>query len=69
MLHLWDCGGQEAFMENYLASQKDQIFKNVQVSPFILSLLFPVSRQMCGKNKHFNKIFVNCDVVVGRSGV
>ncbi|MFH4977896.1 hypothetical protein AB6A40_004605 [Gnathostoma spinigerum] len=32
VLHLWDCGGQEAFMENYLASQKDQIFKNVQVT-------------------------------------
>lgn len=31
VLHLWDCGGQEAFMENYLVSQKDQIFKNVQV--------------------------------------
>ncbi|VDD90445.1 unnamed protein product [Enterobius vermicularis] len=30
VLHLWDCGGQEAFMENYLMAQKDQIFKNVQ---------------------------------------
>ena len=31
VLHLWDCGGQESFMENYLLSQRDQIFKNVQV--------------------------------------
>uniref|UniRef100_A0A915Q0Q5 Uncharacterized protein n=1 Tax=Setaria digitata TaxID=48799 RepID=A0A915Q0Q5_9BILA len=34
VLHLWDCGGQEAFMENYLASQKDQIFKNVLIYVF-----------------------------------
>ena len=32
VLHLWDCGGQETFMENYMTSQRDQIFKNVQVS-------------------------------------
>lgn len=31
VLHLWDCGGQETFLENYLISQRDQIFKNVQV--------------------------------------
>lgn len=36
VLHLWDCGGQEAFMENYLMAQKDQIFKNVQVRRFFL---------------------------------
>lgn len=32
VLHLWDCGGQETFMENYMTSQRDQIFKNVQVN-------------------------------------
>jgi len=31
VLHLWDCGGQEIFMENYMTAQRDQIFKNVQV--------------------------------------
>ncbi|KHN79496.1 Ras-related GTP-binding protein A [Toxocara canis] len=38
VLHLWDCGGQEAFMENYLASQKDQIFKNVQVLIYVFDV-------------------------------
>ena len=31
VLNLWDCGGQEAFMENYFASQRDNIFRNVEV--------------------------------------
>jgi len=31
VLNLWDCGGQAAFMESYFDSQKDQIFKNVEV--------------------------------------
>ena len=30
VLNLWDCGGQEAFMENYFESQRDHIFRNVQ---------------------------------------
>ena len=30
-LNLWDCGGQDAFMENYFTTQKDHIFKMVQV--------------------------------------
>jgi hypothetical protein len=33
VLNLWDCGGQEAFMENYFESQRDHIFRNVQVRP------------------------------------
>ena len=28
-LNLWDCGGQEAFMENYFASQRENIFRSV----------------------------------------
>ncbi|TMS35494.1 hypothetical protein L596_002887 [Steinernema carpocapsae] len=38
VLHLWDCGGQENFMENYLVSQKDQIFKNVQVLIYVFDV-------------------------------
>lgn len=30
-LNLWDCGGQDAFMDNYFTTQKDHIFKYVQV--------------------------------------
>ena len=32
VLNLWDCGGQEAFMESYFVSQRDNIFRNVEVS-------------------------------------
>uniref|UniRef100_A0A0N5B0B9 Ras-related GTP-binding protein A n=1 Tax=Syphacia muris TaxID=451379 RepID=A0A0N5B0B9_9BILA len=38
VLHLWDCGGQETFMENYLMAQKDQIFKNVQVLIYVFDV-------------------------------
>jgi Ras-related GTP-binding protein A/B len=30
-LNLWDCGGQDIFMENYFTNQKDHIFKMVEV--------------------------------------
>lgn len=30
-LNLWDCGGQDVFMESYFTTQKDHIFKMVQV--------------------------------------
>jgi Ras-related GTP-binding protein A/B len=33
VLNLWDCGGQESFMENYYRSQKENIFRNVEVPP------------------------------------
>ncbi|KAI6194129.1 hypothetical protein M3Y96_01092000 [Aphelenchoides besseyi] len=38
VLHLWDCGGQETFMENYMTAQKDQIFKNVQVLIYVFDV-------------------------------
>uniref|UniRef100_A0A6Q2Z0S4 Ras-related GTP-binding protein n=1 Tax=Esox lucius TaxID=8010 RepID=A0A6Q2Z0S4_ESOLU len=31
VLNLWDCGGQDTFMENYFTSQRDNIFRNVEV--------------------------------------
>lgn len=30
-LNLWDCGGQDHFMDTYLESQRDHIFQNVEV--------------------------------------
>lgn len=38
VLHLWDCGGQETFMENYMRAQRDQIFKNVQVLIYVFDV-------------------------------
>eukprot|EP01114_Cavostelium_apophysatum_P020402 TRINITY_DN6824_c0_g1_i1.p1 TRINITY_DN6824_c0_g1~~TRINITY_DN6824_c0_g1_i1.p1 ORF type:complete len:307 (+),score=83.73 TRINITY_DN6824_c0_g1_i1:65-985(+) len=38
VLNLWDCGGQEAFMENYFSSQRDHIFRNVEVLIYIFDI-------------------------------
>ncbi|KAI9295585.1 rraga protein [Neoconidiobolus thromboides FSU 785] len=38
VLNLWDCGGQEAFMENYFTSQKDHIFRNVEVLIYVFDV-------------------------------
>lgn len=39
VLSLWDCGGQGLFMEQYFQSQKDQIFKNVEVLIYVFEVL------------------------------
>lgn len=37
-LNLWDCGGQVAFMENYFDTQKDHIFRNVEVLIYVVDV-------------------------------
>ena len=37
MLSLWDCGGQDVFMENYFESQKDHVFRNAMILIYVLS--------------------------------
>ncbi|BFZ00230.1 hypothetical protein BsWGS_03268 [Bradybaena similaris] len=49
VLNLWDCGGQEAFMENYFASQRDNIFRNVEV----LIYVFDVESRELEKDIHY----------------
>lgn len=49
VLNLWDCGGQEAFMENYFASQRDNIFRNVEV----LIYVFDVESREMEKDSHY----------------
>ncbi|KAJ0181355.1 hypothetical protein K1T71_003440 [Dendrolimus kikuchii] len=49
VLNLWDCGGQEAFMENYFASQRDNIFRNVEV----LIYVFDVESRELEKDSHY----------------
>jgi len=49
VLNLWDCGGQEAFMENYFASQRDNIFRNVEV----LIYVFDVESRELEKDYHY----------------
>eukprot|EP01068_Selenidium_serpulae_P013564 Selendium_serpulae@DN5977_c0_g1_i2.p1 len=36
MVHLWDCGGQDTFMQNYFESQKERIFDNAEVLIYVL---------------------------------
>ena len=38
MLSLWDCGGQDVFMENYFESQKDHVFRNAMILIYVLSI-------------------------------
>ncbi|EIW69853.1 Gtr1/RagA G protein Gtr1 [Tremella mesenterica] len=38
VLNLWDCGGQNAFVDNYLAAQKDTIFSNVAVLIYVFDI-------------------------------
>jgi Ras-related GTP-binding protein A/B len=38
VLNLWDCGGQDAFMEKYFESQRDQIFRNVEVLIYVFDI-------------------------------
>ncbi|OJD19186.1 hypothetical protein AJ78_00799 [Emergomyces pasteurianus Ep9510] len=37
-LNLWDCGGQDAFMETYLASQRENIFSDVAVLIYVFDI-------------------------------
>jgi len=38
VLNLWDCGGQDVFMEHYLESQRDHVFKNVEVLIYVFDV-------------------------------
>jgi len=49
VLNLWDCGGQEAFMENYFSSQRDHIFRNVAV----LIYIFDIESREVQKDLHY----------------
>lgn len=44
-----DCGGQESFMEQYFASQKDNIFRNVEV----LIYVFDVESRELDNDMHY----------------
>ncbi|KAJ3336659.1 hypothetical protein HDU93_002391 [Gonapodya sp. JEL0774] len=38
VLNLWDCGGQESFMDNYLSTQRDHVFSNVEVLIYVFDI-------------------------------
>ncbi|RFU30741.1 hypothetical protein B7463_g5615, partial [Scytalidium lignicola] len=37
-LNLWDCGGQDAFMENYLSQQRQHVFSNVAILIYVFDI-------------------------------
>ena len=37
-LTLWDCGGQDHFMDTYFAAQRDNIFRNVEVLIYVFDV-------------------------------
>ncbi|EKX47497.1 hypothetical protein GUITHDRAFT_86396 [Guillardia theta CCMP2712] len=49
VLNLWDCGGQEAYMESYFESQRDHIFRNVAV----LIYVFDIESQQMAKDMQY----------------
>ncbi|KAF2753933.1 hypothetical protein EJ05DRAFT_479958 [Pseudovirgaria hyperparasitica] len=38
MLNLWDCGGQDGFVENYLTNQRTHVFGSVAVLIFVFDI-------------------------------
>ncbi|PHJ23069.1 ras-related gtp binding a family protein [Cystoisospora suis] len=38
VLSLWDCGGQDIFMENYFEIQREHIFRNTEVLIYVLEV-------------------------------
>ncbi|KAF2436746.1 ras-related GTP-binding protein-like protein A [Tothia fuscella] len=38
MLNLWDCGGQDGFVENYLTHQRTHVFSSVAVLIFVFDI-------------------------------
>jgi Ras-related GTP-binding protein A/B len=54
-LNLWDCGGQEAFMDNYLSQQRQHVFSNVGVLIYVFDIeSHDVDRDM---TTYFNIIY------------
>jgi Ras-related GTP-binding protein A/B len=37
-LNLWDCGGQDTFMEQYFAVQRETIFRGVEVLIYVFDI-------------------------------
>ena len=37
-LNLWDCGGQDAFMESYLNTQRENVFSDVEVLIYVFDI-------------------------------
>ena len=50
VLALWDCGGQDMFMEQYFQAQREHIFKNVEVLIFVFDVM---SKEFVSDLEHY----------------
>jgi hypothetical protein len=39
VLNLWDCGGQKTYMENYMDSQRNQVFSSVGMLIYVVDMV------------------------------
>ncbi|KAI9712372.1 MAG: GTP-binding protein gtr1 [Bogoriella megaspora] len=54
MLNLWDCGGQDGFMEHYLTRQREHVFGSVAVLIFVFDI----------ESREFNADIINYTNIV-----
>lgn len=78
MLNLWDCGGQEAFLDSFLTTQKSTVFQHVGVLIYVFDVESPETDKdigyyrdclaACGKHSPSADVFVlihKMDLVAG----
>lgn len=51
-LHLWDCGGQDQFMQNYIGARRDNIFTDVAVLIYVFDV---ESRELEKDREYYRK--------------
>eukprot|EP00920_Eleutheroschizon_duboscqi_P012523 GHVT01029795.1.p1 GENE.GHVT01029795.1~~GHVT01029795.1.p1 ORF type:complete len:252 (-),score=54.31 GHVT01029795.1:339-1094(-) len=52
VLSLWDCGGQDTFMENYFDSQREHIFRNAEVLIYVLEVRSSTLNMLTSHTRH-----------------
>jgi len=81
VLNLWDCGGQESFLDSYLSTQKSTIFQHVGVLIYVFDVesretekdlgYYRDCLEACGKHSPGADVFVlvhKMDLVGGNRG-
>jgi Ras-related GTP-binding protein A/B len=64
--NLWDCGGQNAFVDNYLTAQQSTIFANVAVLIYVFDI---TSTEWEADLKYFEEILTALREHSGDTGV
>lgn len=61
VLNIWDCGGQEVFLESYFEAERDSIFRDVAILIYVFDI----------KSAEVEKEFINyerCIKAISRDG-